>query len=165
MSLMLAGRAIQGVGSGVILALVEIVLADLVPLAERGVFQGAFGAVWALASATGPVIGGALAAANWHWLFYLNLPLTAIVIVIVGVYLDLRTPLEEGGWRAQVKRMDWLGNGVFIPSITLVILGLVWGGQSYPWTDVHVLAPLIIGAVGLIIWFFLEKHVCLSTIP
>ncbi|KAF7976442.1 hypothetical protein HWV62_6677 [Athelia sp. TMB] len=159
MSLMLAGRAIQGVGSGVILALVEIVLADLVPLAERGAFQGAFGAVWALASATGPVIGGALAAANWHWLFYLNLPLTAIVIVIVGVYLDLRTPLEEGGWRAQVKRMDWLGNGVFIPSITLLILGLVWGGQSYPWTDVHVLAPLIIGAVGLIIWFFLEKHI------
>ncbi|KAF7981925.1 hypothetical protein HWV62_30691 [Athelia sp. TMB] len=159
MSLMLAGRAIQGVGSGVILSLVEIVLADLVPLAERGAFQGGFGAVWALASATGPVIGGALAAANWHWLFYLNLPLTAIVIVIVGIFLNLRTPEEEGGWKAKVKRMDWLGNGIFIPSITLLILGLVWGGQTYPWSDAHVVAPLVIGAVGLVVWFFLEKYV------
>ena len=161
MSLMLAGRAIQGVGSGVILSLVEIVLADLVPLAERGAFQGACGGVWALASATGPVIGGALAAANWHWLFYLNLPLTAIVIVIVGIFLDLRTPEEEGGWKAKVKRMDWLGNGIFIPSITLLILGLVWGGQTYAWSDAHVVAPLVIGAVGLVVWFFLEKYVCL----
>lgn len=159
MSLMLAGRAIQGVGSGVILTLTEIVLADLVPLAERGAFQGAFGAVWALASAAGPVIGGALAAANWHWLFYMNLPLTAIVIAIVATCLNLRTPEEEGGWRAQVKRMDWLGNLTFIPSITLVTLALVWGGQTYAWSDAHVLAPLVIGVVGLVLWFFLEKYV------
>ncbi|KZP23735.1 MFS general substrate transporter [Athelia psychrophila] len=158
MPLMLAGRAFQGLGSGVILTLVEIILADLVPLAERGAFQGAFGAVWALASATGPVIGGALAATNWHWLFYLNLPLTAIVIGIVGVFLDLRMPEEEGGWRAKVKRMDWLGNLTFIPSITLLILALVWGGQSYAWSDAHVLAPLIIGVVGLVAWFILEKY-------
>ncbi|KZP23294.1 MFS general substrate transporter [Athelia psychrophila] len=159
MPLMLAGRAFQGVGSGVILTLVEIVLADLVPLAERGAFQGAFGAVWALASATGPVIGGALAASNWHWLFYMNLPLTALVIAIVGAFLDLRTPEEPGGWRAKVRRMDWLGNLVFIPSITLLILALVWGGQSYAWADAHVLAPLLLGALGLAAWFVLEKHV------
>jgi len=65
--MMLAGRALQGVGSGVILSLTEIILADLVPLSERGTFQGAFGAVWALASAVGPPVGGALASANWHW--------------------------------------------------------------------------------------------------
>ena len=74
---MLAGRAFQGAGSGIILSLVEIILADLVSLAERGAYQGAFGAVWALASATGPPIGGALASSNYRWLFYLNLPLTA----------------------------------------------------------------------------------------
>lgn len=50
---MLAGRSFQGIGAGFILSLVEIILADLVPLAERGAYQGAFGAIWALASATG----------------------------------------------------------------------------------------------------------------
>lgn len=159
MPLMLAGRSFQGVGSGIIFSLVEIVLADLVPLTERGAFQGAFGAVWALASATGPVIGGVLAAANWHWLFYLNLPLTAMVIGVVGAFLDLRTPEEESGWKAKVKRMDWLGNGVFIPSITLFVLALVWGGQTYAWSDAHVVAPLVIGVIGLVVWFFLEKYV------
>lgn len=58
MSTMLVGRTFQGVGSGGILSLTEIVLSDLVSLSERGAFQGAFGAIWALASAIGPVIGG-----------------------------------------------------------------------------------------------------------
>jgi MFS family permease len=49
----------------------EIVVADLVPLAERGVFLGLLGLVWAISSAIGPVMGGALAT-NWRWLFYLN---------------------------------------------------------------------------------------------
>jgi len=161
---MLAGRAFQGIGSGVILSLVEIVLADLVPLAERGSFQGAFGAVWALASATGPPIGGALAASNYRWLFYMNLPLTAGVLVIVGLFMNLKTP--PGTMREKLGRMDWIGNLLFIPSITILTIGLVWGGQQYAWNSAHVLATLIVGAVGLIAWYFIEKYYCeYPTVP
>jgi MFS family permease len=158
MNTMLAGRAFQGVGSGVILSLVEIILADLVPLSERGSFQGAFGAVWALASATGPPIGGALAVKNYRWLFYMNLPLTAGVAAIVGLFMNLKIP--PGTMREKLGRMDWIGNLVFIPSISIFIMGLVWGGQQYAWDSAHVLAPLIIGAVGLIAWYFIEKYHC-----
>ncbi|ORY88553.1 iron permease [Leucosporidium creatinivorum] len=156
MDMMLAGRAFQGVGAGAILTLTEIVLADLVPLSERGAYQGAFGAVWALASATGPPIGGALASSYWPALFYINLPLTAIVAVIVGLFLKLKTP--EGTYSEKLGRMDWLGNLVFIPSITLLIIALCWGGQEYSWSSAHVLAPMIIGVLGLVAWFFLEKN-------
>jgi len=156
MNTMLAGRTFQGIGSGVILSLVEIVLADLVSLSERGSFQGAFGAVWALASATGPPIGGAFAKANYRWLFYMNLPLTAGVFAIVGLFMNLKTPL--GTMKEKLGRMDWIGNLVFIPSITILIIGLVWGGQQYPWNSAHVLATLIVGAVGLVAWFIIEKY-------
>jgi len=164
MNTMLAGRAFQGVGSGVILSLVEIVLADLVPLSERGSFQGAFGAIWALASAVGPPIGGAFAASHYRWLFYMNLPLTAMVIAIVALFMNLKTP--PGTMKEKLGQMDWIGNLVFIPSITILIIGLVWGGQQYAWNSAHVLAPLIIGAVGLIVWYIIEKYYCeYPTVP
>ena len=68
MSMAIAGRAIQGIGGGGILTMSEIIITDLVPLAQRGAFYGLFGAVWAIASAIGPPIGGALASAGaWRW--------------------------------------------------------------------------------------------------
>ncbi|KAG8918932.1 hypothetical protein FRC01_001574 [Tulasnella sp. 417] len=69
MDMLIAGRAIQGVGGGGILAMAEIVVADLVPLSERGNYMGIFGAVWAVASAIGPPVGGAFSQSNWRWLF------------------------------------------------------------------------------------------------
>ncbi len=55
--------------------------------------------------------------------------------------------------------MDWIGNAVFIPSVSLFVIGLTWGGAEYPWKSAHVLAPLIIGIVGLIVWVFVEAFV------
>lgn len=66
MEAMIAGRTVAGIGGGGILASVEIVVADLVPLAERGLFFGILGMVWAISSAIGPVIGGLLADSNWR---------------------------------------------------------------------------------------------------
>jgi len=55
--------------------------------------------------------------------------------------------------------MDWLGNAVFIPSVSLFVIGLTWGGNQHPWASAHVLAPLIIGIVGLIVWVLVEAFV------
>lgn len=84
MTQMIIGRTIQGVGGGGILAMSEIVVADLVPLSERGVFMGILGTVWALASAVGPISGGALASSNWRWLFYLNRKHLELLSAIFG---------------------------------------------------------------------------------
>jgi MFS family permease len=161
--MMLAGRALQGVGSGVILSLVEIILADLVPLSERfvcqcrcpsvclinilllhqqrrisrsfrrsmGVGLCSWSAIFSSTklintdshndySTTGPPIGGGLAASNWRWLFYLNLPLTGIVMIIVALFVNLKVP--KGTMREKLGKMDWTGNAIFIPAITYVAI-------------------------------------------
>lgn len=66
----------------------------------------------------------------------------------------LKTP--PGTLREKLGRMDWTGNAVFIPSISLVIIGLTWGGSEYAWTSAHVLAPLVIGVAGVVGWGVLE---------
>ncbi|GAA5883071.1 hypothetical protein JCM8547_003794, partial [Rhodosporidiobolus lusitaniae] len=116
MTMVLAGRGIQGVGGGAILTMTEIIVTDLVPLAERGSFFGIIGAVWALASAIGPPIGGALAnAGQWRWLFYLNLPLTGLAMLLVLLFLDVKTP--QTSMKEKLEQMDY-ANVIFVAAST-----------------------------------------------
>jgi MFS family permease len=84
----------------------EIIVADLVPLSERGAYFGIIGAVWALASAVGPPIGGALASAGqWRWLFYMNLPLTGLAMLLVLLFLKVKTP--QTTMKEKLAQMDY----------------------------------------------------------
>ncbi|KAJ7485019.1 iron permease [Mycena galericulata] len=166
MHMMIAARTIQGVGGGGIINLCEIIVSDLVPLSERGIYQGILGLTWSFASGIGPPIGGALASTQWRWLFYLNLPLSGIAFVLVSIFLRVRTP--PGSMREKLARVDWIGNGIGISGITLAILGLTWAGSSYPWGSAHVLAPLIIGLVLIIAFMLYElrmPHELEPTVP
>ncbi|TFK91581.1 iron permease [Polyporus arcularius HHB13444] len=167
MAMLIGGRTVQGLGSGVILALTEIILADLVPLRERGAYQGAIGLIWSIASIIGPLVGGAFAQRqDWTWrgLFYLNLPLTGISMVLCLVFLNLKTP--RASFRDRFRRIDWIGNILIIGSTTSALLALTWGGIQFSWTSAHVLAPLIIGIVGIFAWVLYEITVPLEpTIP
>ncbi|THH00042.1 hypothetical protein EW026_g2413 [Hermanssonia centrifuga] len=154
MNMLIAARTVQGLGGGGILNLSEIITSDLVPLAERGMYQGMIGLAWAFASAIGPPIGGAFAQkASWRWLFYMNLPLTGIAFGLVWIFLRVRTP--EGSIKGKLARVDWLGNFIVIAGATLAIVGLTFGGIRFPWSSAQVLAPLIIGLalIGLFIWY------------
>ncbi|BGP37005.1 hypothetical protein JCM10449v2_000909 [Rhodotorula kratochvilovae] len=171
MNTMLAGRGIQGAGGGIIFAAVEIILSDMVPLAERGVYQGAFSATWSVASATGPLLGGAFASFNWRWLFAANALLALPCFVITFLFMKLKGP--EGDMRDKLRKMDWhvpylppIGNLIFIPSISVLILGIVWGGETHPWRSAPVIATIVCGALGLVLWFYVEKHwVKYPTVP
>jgi MFS family permease len=77
---MIAGRTVQGIGSGGIMLLVELVVCDIVPLRERGQYLGLVLSSAALGSIVGPVVGGALADTDWRWCFYINLPICAVVL-------------------------------------------------------------------------------------
>ncbi|KAG9016030.1 hypothetical protein FRB90_003791 [Tulasnella sp. 427] len=145
MNMLIAGRAVQGVGGGGILSLTEIVVADLVPLSQRGAYLGLIGAVWAIAAAIGPPIGGAFSQSNWRWLFYMNLPLTAIAMVLVWFFLRLKTPQDD--FRTKMRRMDWIGNAMIILATTLTVVALTWAGVKHPWSSYQVLVPLILGLV------------------
>ncbi|TBU55384.1 MFS general substrate transporter [Dichomitus squalens] len=155
MNMLIAGRTVQGIGSGGILNLSDIIISDLVPLAERGMFMGIFMSVWALASGVGPPVGGALSKANaWRWIFYLNLPLTGVAFFFVLFFLRVRTP--SGSVREKLARLDFVGNLIIIIGTTLALIGLTWGGVAYKWSDAHTLATLIIGFVFIGLFFVYE---------
>ncbi|KAF8996786.1 MFS general substrate transporter [Cyathus striatus] len=154
--MMLAGRTIQGFGGGSIVALADILLGDLVPLKERGLFFGLLGLTWSVACAIGPIVGGGLANAGaWRWLFYLNLPICGICIVIFFFFLRLRSPRD--GFIEKMKRIDYVGNVLVMGSSIAIALALTWGGVEHAWDSGSVLAPLIIGLIGLVVFIIYEK--------
>ncbi|KAL1949725.1 hypothetical protein VTO73DRAFT_8606 [Trametes versicolor] len=157
MNMLIAGRAVQGLGGGGCIAITEIIYADLVPLPERGKFQGITASVWALACAIGPPIGGALADSGaWRWLFFLNIPLCGIAILLTCVFLRVHTP--KASLAEKLAQMDWTGIIVMIGSTVSILLAITWGGLQFPWTSAHVLVPLIVGALGIIVFFVLEMY-------
>ncbi|KAJ7165706.1 iron permease [Mycena crocata] len=157
-----------GIGGGGILALTQILTADLVPLAERGLYQGITAVVWAFASSIGPPIGGALSSTKhkvlWRWLFYLNLPLTVLAFTLVLVCLSVRTP--EGSVGSKLAQVDWIGNLIVIIGTGLAIIGMTWGGTHYPWRSVEVIVPLVLGFVLFCVFVVYEAKVATRpTIP
>lgn len=126
----------------------QMIVSDVVPLRERGKYQGILGAVVALAYGIGPVIGGALASIShdsWRWIFRLNLPLTVVTTLAVSFFMPLRK--VEGDLMAKVKAIDFLGVLLALGGTAVLLLGLNWGGGEYAWDSVHVVATLVVGFV------------------
>ncbi|KAJ5929579.1 hypothetical protein N7454_006529, partial [Penicillium verhagenii] len=141
-------RALTGIGGGGLITLAQMIVSDVVPLRERGKYQGIMGAVVAIANGVGPIIGGALASIShdsWRWIFRLNLPLTAICSVCVYLYMPLRE--VEGDWRLKVKAIDFVGVILALGGTAVFFLGLNWGGNEYAWDSPHVIATLVVGFV------------------
>ncbi|KAL8776008.1 MAG: hypothetical protein Q9213_008412 [Squamulea squamosa] len=155
-AVLLVGRSLQGIGGGGLIALTEIVVADLVPLRLRGQWFGLISAMWALGSVSGPIIGGAFAqGANWRWIFWINLPFIGIAFVFVPLFLKLA--FKPSSFTAQLARVDWFGSFLFIASTTSFLIPITWGGVSYPWTSWHTLVPLCLGIAGLITFITYEE--------
>lgn len=130
-------------------------MCDLFSQRTRGLYLGIIGAVWAIACAVGPVIGGALTeAVSWRWCFYINLPLDGLAFVIILFFLKLKTPktpLKRG-----LMAIDWLGTLLVAGGTTTVLFGLQYGGQTRPWASVTVICLLVFGLVQIILFVLYE---------
>ncbi|KAI4098058.1 MAG: hypothetical protein L6R37_006697 [Teloschistes peruensis] len=123
---LLAGRSLQGIGGGSLIALTEIVVTDLVPLRLRGQWFGIISAMWSLGSVSGPVIGGAFAKGdNWRWIFWINLPFIGVAFIFVPLFL--RLAFKPSNLTAQLARVDCLGSFLFIASTTSFLIPITWG--------------------------------------
>ncbi len=120
-------RAIQGIGGGAIMVNSLAIIGDLFSPAERGKWQGLIGAVWGFASITGPPLGGFLTDyASWHWVFFINVPIGFVSMAILSKFL----PATKG---RGIKNIDYAGSAVLVAAITSLMLGLLVGGNYYPW--------------------------------
>ncbi|KAF8185726.1 MFS general substrate transporter [Pholiota molesta] len=157
MPVLILGRAIQGVGSGTIQALTSIIITDLVPLRERGVYSGVTGMIWTVGSVAGPFLAGGLAEeSTWRWLFYINLPLCGLAFVVVALFLRLKKP--DGNLIEKLFMVDWLGNLLVMASTCSTMLALTWGGIRFSWSSPNILVPLILGIFGLCCTLFYESR-------
>jgi len=153
--MLIAARAIQGAGGGGLVSLVNICISDLFSLRSRGAYFGIIGGVWAVASAVGPVIGGAFTEyVSWRWCFYINLPLDGIAFAIIFFFLDLetpKTPLLEG-----LKAIDWIGAMLVVGATLMLLFGLEYGGVTYPWDSPIVICLIVFGFVTFALFFVNE---------
>ncbi|KAI1776653.1 multidrug resistance protein Fnx1 [Hypoxylon cercidicola] len=153
---LIGGRTIQGIGGGGINVLVELIVCDLVPLRDRSKFIGVIFIAFAVAVSIGPVVGGAIAQrTTWRWIFYLNLPIAGVSLVLLFFFLQVK--YTKDSWRNMLKRIDLIGNALLIASVVAILLAITYGGVEWPWSSWRALVPLILGLAGLVGFLVLES--------
>jgi EmrB/QacA subfamily drug resistance transporter len=156
--MMLAGRAVQGIGGGGVIVLVNICIGHLFSVRNRGLYYGMLGGVWSISSAIGPIIGGAFTTeVTWRWCFYINLPVSGVAFIVLVFVLKLhnpRTPLVAG-----LKAVDWLGSVLIMGGTLMLLFGLEFGGVNHPWNSAIVICLIVFGAVTFIIFGLYEWKV------
>ncbi|KAI2609044.1 MFS general substrate transporter [Hypoxylon fragiforme] len=149
-------RCFTGIGGGGLMTIAQTIVSDVVPLRERGKYQGILGAVVAIANGIGPVIGGALSSISedsWRWIFRLNLPLTLLATCCVIFIMPLKK--VEGDWKLKLKAVDFVGIALTLAGVSVLMLGLTWGGSEYPWKSTAVITTLVLGfllCVAFVLW-------------
>ncbi|KAL8302079.1 hypothetical protein RB597_002453 [Gaeumannomyces tritici] len=147
-TVLIAGRTIQGVGGGSLIALTEVVITDLVPLHARGTWFSVLSAVWSVGTVSGPLIGAGFAQnVSWRWIFWINLPIIFFAGVFVVLFLN-QAPIP-GELRAKLAAFDWAGSVAFTASSTAFLFGITTGGIMHPWSSWRTLVPVVVGAAGV----------------
>ena len=140
-------RLLQGAGAGGLVTLAQGVVADIVPLKERGRFQGYVSIVWAGASVVGPILGGVLTQyLSWRWIFWINVPMGLAAWLLVRQ--ALRTMPTGHGKQA----VDWLGSAMLMMGLVTLLIPITRLGQGVPPTDAGNWGWLL--AAVLLLWVF-----------
>src|SRR5690242_9354929 len=130
-------RGVQGIGAGGLIPLAIAVVGAIIPPRDRGRYQGLIGAVFGSASILGPAVGGFIVDnTTWRWIFYVNLPVGGLALLVISLTMPTRAPQTH-------RSIDWEGAGLLAAATTSLLLGLVWGGRDFPWTSGHVVGALL----------------------
>lgn len=156
-TMLIVGRAIQGIGTGGLNMILDVILSDLIPLRERGTYIAITMIVATIGTSMGPFVGGAIVDnTSWRWIFYINLPIGGVSLILLFVFLRVDGGKELRLWR-RLQRIDFAGNAILVASTTALIYALTNAGSRHLWSSAHVVLSLVFGFGGLIAFVVYER--------
>lgn len=158
---LIIGRAIAGLGNAGLFQGAVVIIVYIVPLHKRPQIMGILGTVFGVASAVGPLLGGAFTdGPGWRWCFYVNLPCGALVFALLVFFLHIPPEMlkrESTTWKEKIARVDPIGTAFFLPAIICLLLALQWGGVTYAWSNARIVVLLILAGLLLIAFLSTQK--------
>jgi EmrB/QacA subfamily drug resistance transporter len=148
---LIAFRAVQGLGAGGLLTTSIAVVGDIIPPRQRGKYQGLFGAVFGVSTVIGPLLGGFFVDnLSWRWIFYVNLPVGAVGLVVIAAVFHSNAAKVE-------HTIDYLGAALLAASLSAIVLFTSLGGTTFPWQAGESIALISLG-VALLVGFVLAER-------
>ena len=145
-------RALQGLGAGAIMPLVQAILGDVFPPARMARWMGVLMSIFALATIIGPLLGGWITdSVGWRWVFYVNLPVGIVAIVFAAFALP-------GHLRVRRHVIDYFGAALLVAAAVPLLLALSWAGSSYPWASWQVIGSLVFSGLMWIAFVLRERR-------
>ncbi|MBV9819695.1 MAG: MFS transporter [Solirubrobacterales bacterium] len=159
MEWLIAARAIQGLGAGGLTVTATALIGDVIPLRERGTYQGALGAVFGVTTVIGPLLGGFFTDdLTWRWAFYVNVPIAVLVIAAAARTIpSLRS--------AARPIIDYAGIALIGIGSAGLTLATSWGGTTYPWGSAQIIGLVVISIIALGLFVLAERRAAEPVLP
>ena len=144
-------RGLQGIGGGIMMPMAMIIIGDLFTGKQRAKWQGVFGAIFGLSSVIGPQVGGWIVdALNWRWVFYINLPVGILAVVLIAIAL----PKHKANGKV---KFDIPGIVTMIVGVVSLLLALTFGGKDFAWFSWQIIGLFALAIVSLVSFVIIES--------